>query len=148
MLRKISVITKSTNKYRSEKFKDFNINACDNAFFLCLHKRAHMSQDEISKRVVINKSNTARILSRLEEDGFIERKQSLTDKRRMEVSLTENGENLIPHILEINNEFEDFLMDSLSVEEKNVFEQLLNKVYMQAVKYVKQDWGDDNESSL
>lgn len=148
MLRKISVITKSTNKYRSDKFENLNINACDNAFFLCLNRNPHMSQDEISKRVVINKSNTARIIARLEEDGFIERVQAATDKRRMEVSLTDKGTNLIPEIENINNNFEKYLTETLSEEELNTFNNLLHKVYIQAVKYVKQDWGDEDEPSV
>ena len=148
MLRKISVITKSTNKYRSDKFKDLNINSCDNAFFLCLHRSPDISQDEISNRVIINKSNTARILARLEEDGFIKRSQALTDKRKMEVSLTENGSKLIPEIEAINNDFEKYLTETLSEDELITFNALLHKVYVQAVKYVKQDWGDEDEPSV
>ena len=148
MLRKISVITKSTNKYRSDKFKDLNINSCDNAFFLCLHRSPDISQDEISNRVIINKSNTARILARLEEDGFIERKQSENDKRKMKVNLTENGKILIPKIENINNEFEKYLTETLSKEEYELFDKVLNKIYIQAVKYVKEDWGDKNEPSV
>ena len=148
MLRKISVITKSTNKYRSDKFKDLNINSCDNAFFLCLHRSPDISQDEISNRVIINKSNTARILARLEEDGFIERKQSENDKRKMKVNLTENGKILIPKIENINNEFEKYLPETLSTEEYELFDKVLNKIYIQAVKYVKEDWGDKNEPSV
>ena len=148
MLRKISVITKSTNKYRSDKLKDLNINSCDNAFFLCLHRSPDISQDEISNRVIINKSNTARILARLEEDGFIERKQSENDKRKMKVNLTENGKILIPKIENINNEFEKYLTETLSKEEYELFDKVLNKIYIQAVKYVKEDWGDKDEPSV
>ncbi len=148
MLRKISVITKSTNKYRSDKFKDLNINSCDNAFFLCLNRNPDISQDEISNRVIINKSNTARILSRLEEDGFIERKQSENDKRKMKVNLTENGKILIPKIENINNEFEKYLTETLTKEEYELFDKVLNKIYIQAVKYVKEDWGDKDEPSV
>ena len=148
MLRKISVITKSTNKYRGDKFSKLNINACDNAFFLCLNKNPNMSQDDISKRVVINKSNTARIIARLEEDGFIKRSQASSDKRKMEVSLTENGSKLIPEIEKINNDFEKYLTETLSEEELITFNALLHKVYVQAVKYVKQDWGDEDEPSV
>lgn len=148
MLRKISVITKSTNKYRSDKFKDLNINSCDNAFFLCLNRSPDISQDEISNRVIINKSNTARILARLEEDGFIERKQSENDKRKMKVNLTENGKILIPKIENINNEFEKYLTETLTKEEYELFDKVLNKIYIQAVKYVKEDWGDKDEPSV
>ena len=148
MFRKISVITKSTNKYRSDKLKDLNINSCDNAFFLCLHRSPDISQDEISNRVIINKSNTARILARLEEDGFIERKQSENDKRKMKVNLTENGKILIPKIENINNEFEKYLTETLSKEEYELFDKVLNKIYIQAVKYVKEDWGDKDEPSV
>ena len=145
MLRKISVIAKSTIKYRTEKFEPLHINACDNAFLLCLNRNSHMSQDEISNHVIINKSNTARILSRLENDGFIKRQISKQDKRKMEVNLTEKGTSLIPFIKNINDEYEKFLTDTLTKEELAVFENILNKIYLQAVKYVKKDWGDENE---
>ena len=66
----------------------------------------------------------------------------------MEVSLTKQGSMLIPEIEKINNNFEAYLTETLTDEELETFNNLLHKVYIQAVKYVKKNWGDEDEPSL
>ena len=137
MIRKISVIEKCAIKYRNEKFSPYGINGCDHPYLLCISKFKDISQDELSERIIVNKSNTARTLSRLENDGFIKRNYKESDKRVLVPELTEKGKELIPTINKINNDWEEYLLSDLSEEEQKVFLELLHKVYLKAVKYVR-----------
>ena len=140
MLRKISIIDKSAIKYRNEKFIPLGIGGSDHPYILCVNRFPGISQDEITDRVVVNKSNTTRTLARLEEDGYIERVINQDDKRVYNVHLTEKGKNIIPKIQEINISLEEYLFEDFTFEEKEQFENLLNKVYNKAVEYARKDW--------
>ena len=140
MLRKISIIDKSAVKYRSEKFKTIGLYGSDHPYILCVNRFPGISQDEISMRVIVNKSNTTRTLSRLEEDGFIIRKTNDTDKRILNVELTSKSKDIIPEILEINNSLEEYLFSDFTDEEKQIFSDLLDKIYKKSVEYATKDW--------
>ena len=140
MLRKISVIDKSAIKYRNEKFKLLGIGGSDHPYILCVNRFPGISQDEISERVIVNKSNTTRTLARLEEDGYIKRKTNEIDKRIFNVELTDKGKELIPNINIINEELEDYLFSDFTKEEKENFNLLLDKVYKKAIEYARKDW--------
>lgn len=140
MLRKISIIDKSSIKYRNERFKNIGLGGCDHPYILCINRFPGISQDEISERVIVNKSNTTRTLSRLEEDGYIKRVTNESDKRIFNVELTDKGKEIIPEITTINKELEDYLFSDFTQEEKEQFNYLLDKVYKKAVDYARKDW--------
>ncbi len=140
MLRKISIIDKTAIKYRHEKFKPIGIGGCDHPYILCIERFPGISQDEITERVIVNKSNTTRTLSRLEEDGYILRTNNEVDKRVLNVELTNKGKEIIAEIKTINGQLEDYLFSDFSIEEKEIFQRLLDKVYKKAVDYARKDW--------
>lgn len=55
-----------------------------------------LSQDELARRLYVNKSNVARQVAKLEQQGYVMRKSSPEDKRVQLVYPTEKAIKLLP----------------------------------------------------
>jgi DNA-binding MarR family transcriptional regulator len=53
------------------------------------------SVSEIARRISLSQATVTTILNRLESNGYIERVRNVTDKRRIDVSLTEKGLQIV-----------------------------------------------------
>ncbi|WP_423363584.1 MarR family winged helix-turn-helix transcriptional regulator [Mycoplasma sp. P36-A1] len=71
-----------------------------------------IGQDVIISNMSVNKSNVTKFLNALEDEGIIERKANIIDKRSRLVSLTEKGDAMLN---EIQSEVECFYFDVLGV---------------------------------
>ena len=65
-----------------------------------------LSQKQLSRRVQIEEPTTTRTLDRMERDGLVRRVRDESDRRRINVYLTERGnllrDELVPHAQEVN----------------------------------------------
>ena len=75
----------------------------------------------------------------MEEDGFIIRKPSATDKRIMQLFPTQKTLDLLPQISKILVELECCLTTDLTEEEKELLENLLSRMLTKA-----SDWLDNH----
>lgn len=89
LMRYINVISRCGAVWRGDKLKDTDIGAAHTSYILTVCRHPGISQDKIAKRTYINKSNVTRNLAYLESCGYVERRQSETDKRVVEVYPTE-----------------------------------------------------------
>ncbi|MCI8633388.1 MAG: MarR family transcriptional regulator [Lachnospiraceae bacterium] len=95
-----------------------------------------ISQEQLSKLIYINKSNIARQLAHLEENGFVTREYSATDKRVLLVYPTEKALALFPVILDIHQSWREYLTDGFTEEELSLLSSLLDRVANRAKEYV------------
>ena len=75
----------------------------------------------------------------LEEDGYIHRSPSLTDKRVMELYPTEKTIAVLPEILQILKNWENLLMEDLTPEEIDLAGKVLLRMQNEAAQ-----WMDEN----
>lgn len=85
-------------------------------------------QEELARRIFINKSNVARQLVVLEEDGFVERRPSTEDKRAIQVFPTEKARAAMPEITRIFRCWESFVAQDLTEEERKRLVSMLEKM--------------------
>ena len=73
IIRDITEISRCGAQYRSETLAPMGLKACHASYLteICAHPR--ISQDQLAARICINKSNVARQVAVLEEDGFLTR---------------------------------------------------------------------------
>lgn len=84
----------------------------------------------------INKSSAARALHSLETNGFITRRQDEKDKRILLVYPTKKAEDILPKLREISSNWNEFLLDSLTDDERDSFEIIIEKLTKRATDYV------------
>ena len=78
----------------------------------------------------------ARQVAILEEDGFLTRTPSPSDKRTMELYPTEKTLSLLPHLQPLLHDWEACLTADLSEAEKSVLEKLLGNMKEKATAWV------------
>ena len=127
IIRGITEIARCTTQYRAEALAPMGLKACHASYLTEICANPGISQDQLASLICINKSNVARQAAILEEDGFITRTPSATDKRIMQLFPTEKTLELLPRISQVLVDLECYLTGDLSEAEKNLLESLLSK---------------------
>ena len=92
---------------------------------------AHLSQAdavsvrEIHEQVDLDKSKVSRAASRLEAAGIISKRTSETDKRLVELSLTERGKAIMSELIPIARSYEAEILAELLPEDRAAFDRTL-----------------------
>lgn len=97
--------------------------------YLSKMKDHEVSQKEISEVLKIKHTTVIGLLERLEEKGMIARTVNPGNKRYRVITLTEKGQRKVDHIWTCISKNEERIVGSMSEEEKDILERLLDKVY-------------------
>lgn len=90
----ISIICRSRNRVLGEWASQEGIAAAVVSPLLYLAKYPDATQDEISRRMTIDKAAIARAIHRLEEDGYLTRTPDERNRRKFRILLTDTGKDL------------------------------------------------------
>lgn len=137
IIRDITEISRCGVQYRSDKLSPLGLKACHASYLTEICDTPGISQDKLARRICINKSNVARQVAALEEDGFITRAPSEADKRVMELYPTEKTLALLPQLSEVLKCWEDCITHDLTEEEKELMTTLLSKMKARAALYME-----------
>ena len=99
IVRDMTEIARCGVQYRSDKLAPLGLKSCHASYLTEICENPGISQDKLARRICINKSNVARQVAALEEDGFVLRKPSEADKRVMELYPTEKTLELKPQMV-------------------------------------------------
>lgn len=95
---------------------------------------AHLGQSEavsvreIHTRVDMDKPKVSRAAARLEEAGYVAKTTSTTDKRLVELTLTDKGRELYAEMIPIARQYEDELLEKLGATNKKLLTTLLDRL--------------------
>ena len=139
IIRDITEIARCGAQYRTEALAPLGLKACHASYLTEICAHPGISQDKLAARICINKSNVARQAAILEEEGFVIRTPSTTDKRIMELYPTQKTLELLPHIQPILHNWEVCLCNDISEEELAVLGNLLARM-----KETATDWMENH----
>lgn len=91
-------------------------------------KGSPISVNAILDQMVQRSSNVTRIVDKLALKGLVERTISLEDRRKMDILITEEGENLLQQLDAKVKEFHQPMMDNLNQKEQEVLTELIKKL--------------------
>lgn len=137
IIRDITEISRCGVQYRSDKLAPMGLKACHASYLTEICANPGISQDKLARRICINKSNVARQVAALEEDGFVMRCTCAADKRVTELYPTEKTLSLLPQLNEILKCWENCITQDLTEEEKDQLSTLLNKMKSRAAWYME-----------
>lgn len=132
----ITDIARCAAQYRTEELASLGLKACHGSYLAQICGCPGITQDQLARRIFINKSNVARQLAVLEEDGFVERRPCPEDKRAMRVYPTQKALDAMPAIHKILLHWEELLTQDLSEEEKLLLAKMLCKMKKQAAQWM------------
>ena len=136
--RDMTALSRCGSQFRAEKLAPLGLKACHTSYLTKIAANPGISQDKLAQALFINKSNVARQVAVLEEDGFLIRRPSATDKRVMELYLTEKTEAMMPQIREILLEWEQELTEDLTPEEVETVSRILAKMKEKAAAWIEE----------
>ena len=137
IIRDITEIARCGVQYRSDKLTPLGLKSCHASYLTEICENPGISQDKLARRICINKSNVARQVAVLEEEGFITRSPSEADKRVMELYPTQKTLDLMPQINSILMCWEDCITQDLTDGERALLSELLMKMKNRAGWYME-----------
>lgn len=94
----------------------------------CVEKNPMATQQELADKLFLTKAALSQWLIKLEEEGYVERKTNLFDKREKWVDLTPHGKIFLQDTTLVLEQRLHELFSSLSEKELDILEELLTKV--------------------
>ena len=102
----VSVAARLFARALQARFAEHKVSAGQWPLLLYLWDKDGLSQKQLSRRVQIEEPTTTRTLDRMERDGLVRRVRDESDRRRINVYLTERGnllrDELVPYAQEVN----------------------------------------------
>lgn len=133
---RISILSRCQSMFRTFRLKDSGLGAPYHNYVLPICNSPGLSQEQLARRVYMDKYNVTRHLARLEKDGYVERRPDEADRRQMLVYPTQKLLDLAPTLRQSIQEWDEYLFDGLCEEELEQFGQTLLKITQRAQDYV------------
>lgn len=137
IIRDVTEIARCGAQFRTDALAPLGLKACHASYLMEICANPGISQDKLAARICINKSNVARQAAVLEEDGFIIRTPSASDKRIMELHPTQKTRDLLPRISQMLSQWENCLTAELTEEEKRMVERILERMKEKASDWME-----------
>ena len=103
---------------------------------------APVSASDVARLTVLESDKTARLLSHLVAQGFVNRRQEQTDRRRVVLTLTRAGIRAYEWLEEIRDRIDRELLASITAAEHKILDRLLDQLELKAKMMLssKQSW--------
>ena len=132
-------IARCQMRHRSNYMEQFGLKGCHANYIMTLCEEPGISQEQLTKRLYANKSNIARQISVLEENGYVYRENDTADKRILHVYPTQKALDLLPLIREKQDQWDAFVTKELTAEESAQARIILQKIKRQADAFMERE---------
>lgn len=136
IIRDMTEIARCGAQYKADRLAPLGLKGCHASYLTEVCAQPGISQDQLAKRICINKSNVARQAVILEEEGFLIRTPSPTDKRIMELHPTQKTLDLLPQISCVLKEWETCITGDLTAGDLDLMAALVAKMKARATDYM------------
>ncbi|RUS47521.1 MarR family transcriptional regulator [Cohnella sp. AR92] len=118
----------------SAELAPYRIGSGQYIFLMAIASGQPITQKALSEKLLIDKTTTAKAISKLEEEGYVRREPDPADNRYQLLYLTESGRGTVPKVQEalrrvksktrkgISDEQYDLLLDLLKIVLRNLTE--------------------------
>ena len=137
LMHHVSEIARCAALFRQEELTPLGLKSCHASYLAAICNCPGITQDQLARRIFINKSNVARQLAILEEDGYVERRPSPDDKRAIQVFPTQKARDAMPQIIRIFRTWESFVAQDLSEEERKALAAMLEKMKSRSADWME-----------
>ncbi|WP_144460887.1 MarR family winged helix-turn-helix transcriptional regulator [Siminovitchia fortis] len=123
---RIARFTHQSNLLSNEFLKQFGITAAQFDVLNQLSASQPITQSQLAVKVTVSEGGISRMLTRLEKEGYIQRKQ---DWKTKWITLTQKGEDKLHEVFEHQLAFQtSILNDCLTEEEQKTLYMLVTKL--------------------
>lgn len=94
----VKAVYRETERRLSEALHDLDITPAQAEVLLVLSQAEPLSLGELGDYLIAEGGHPSRLVDRLVQSGYVERRSALEDRRRLELSLTQEGKTLAQHV--------------------------------------------------
>jgi len=110
------------------KKHDIEIGPGQGRILFALWQQDVVPMKELSKKTLLRKSTMSELLDNLEEAGYVERVQSIEDRRKTLIQLTEKTRRLQNTYIKLSAEMTDIFYKGFAPEEIDSLESYLQRI--------------------
>ncbi len=125
LMRNINTISRCAALYRDAHLADCGLSGWQAPYIPEICAAPGITQDQLALRLHVNRSNVTRQLAMLEENGFVLRRRSESDRRAVEVYPTQKAEETLSAVRAVYRSWREKLFYDLTSEERDRLESLL-----------------------
>ena len=139
IVRHLTAISRCGRDYRKKYLEPDGIDSRHARFLVEVCDKPGISQEGLSRRLLVDKSTVARTGAALEESGYIRRASCPEDRRIIQLYPTEKTLALLPRINGAWDSWEALITKDLTQEETVQLRELLRKMKIAARAYMEED---------
>ena len=124
----LGIVMHRIMKQAKGKYEEFDLNRSQASILFTLHQHSSMSQKELAERLNMTPPSITSAIRKMEQEGYIRRRQDETDQRVMRLALTEKGESCIENVKRVADEMHELIFRGMSPEEIMLFRRLLLQI--------------------
>lgn len=136
-MRCVSRTARCASLYRGEKLEKIGLNGGQHTYILNICRNPGVSQEQLARLIYINKSNVARQLALLEQNGFVTRVPDETDRRVLRVYPTKKVLDACPVVQKVLADWQEYVMDGFTPGEREQLTSLMQRVMDRAAAYAE-----------
>lgn len=122
----ISQVANLWRKVHNRNSKQLGMSVSERRVLVAVNLHPGQAQSTIALYLDMEPQNLLRIIDKLEQGGYLERRASNNDRRIKTLHLLEKGEDVINKIYEINDEFRTHLLDGIPAEKITITKDTLD----------------------
>ena len=126
--RLISILHNQKNSYMNVQLKEIGLSHGQAIALKIIYEENNIKQEDLNKRLQIDKSAVTRILKTLEEKGLIVKTRCEDDKRNQHIVLTNEGKKMYPSIKQIVLQTSNEMLEGIDENQQKQLEELLLKM--------------------
>jgi DNA-binding MarR family transcriptional regulator len=114
----ISIIHRNLCAYMNQSLPGCDIGYGPKRFLIEIALFPGLTQEEVSERLLMDKTTTARAVKELEKKGYITRKRDPEDRRRRRLWPTEQGKAFAPKVIDARKKAQEALAQGFTTKER------------------------------
>lgn len=119
---------KVIDKFMDERFADMGISKLEVKYLATLLHNDGISLIELTNIIHMDKANTTRVITALEEKGYVVKHSNEKDSRKYKIFLTSKANNLKDKFVLFAKDLNTAAFKNISTEEKDRFNKTLAKI--------------------
>lgn len=139
LTRTVHEISLMISRIFNRRVKDFGLTQVQWRILYLLYPRDGLRQTEIAEALAMTRPSLGHVVDKLEEEGWVERRDDPDDRRANLVFLTDKATPLIPQLESLSNEIVDTSMNGLDQRDRNALLALLDTVHSNLTAAAGQD---------
>jgi DNA-binding MarR family transcriptional regulator len=136
LLREIGVIARSLDSISNIEFKEVDLSKGQYLYIVRICEHPGIIQEKLAEMIKVDRTTAARAIMKLEEKGFIEKRDDVDNRRIKKLFPTAKGLEIYPFIVREHKHSDSVALEGFSEDEADILLRLLRRVR----KNVEKDW--------